>query len=144
MFKVIRNQPKGLGKSESGSVAIEFAFISSIVAVLLTGIIDVGILIYKRNDMTTAVQAGSQYFMVGGRDAAAAREVVLVSWNDRTEESTVDINRMCYCDGVEAPCTQNCPDGSLPVSYQQISATAVYRGIFRDYSYTFADDIRIR
>jgi len=123
---------------------VEFALTAPILAILMVGAVDVGTLVYNRMDTTSSIQSGAQYFMSGGTDTNAAISVVKRSWTSMPQNATVNASRLCYCAEVLHACTQNCPDQSLPIAYNMISATLRYDGILIDSEYVISESVRVR
>ena len=129
---------------ERGTAAVEFAFIGPMLAVLLLGISDVGWLALQRSDMHSAVRAGTQYFMAGGKSVAEAERIVLASWAHAPAEASIAIVDFCRCGEQEHACTAPCPDGSVPDAFTRVVVTAPVEGIFGREQKIYSDTIRVR
>lgn len=82
-----------------------------------------GMTLFNRADMQTAVRAGIQYAMNGGRNLDTTEQVVLDSWSDRPADAIVDATRYCLCDETSVACTEWCSDGTAPKAYTRITAS---------------------
>jgi Flp pilus assembly protein TadG len=129
---------------DDGVAGIEFTLIASVLVLLLLGIVDVGTLIAQRRDMDSSLRAGTEYFMVGGEDAAAAARIVDGAWSSRPEAATVTIAQTCLCVGAVHACNANCPDGSLPTAFHVLSATARFDGLIFKLDHDVEKTIRSR
>jgi len=127
-----------------GAAAVEFSLMLPVLAIMLIGVVDVGIIAYERTDMSQAIRAGAQYFMAGGSDFDRAAQVVRNSWSEAPSDAIVSVDRFCQCAEVPNACNQNCPDGSVPAAYARITASAQVEGIFREYGAYRTDVIRVR
>jgi Flp pilus assembly pilin Flp len=135
---------KAFARARGGVAAVEFGMIAPILAILLIGVIDVGMIAYERVDMSQAIRAGAQYFMAGGSDFDRAAQVVRGSWSEAPKDATVKVDRFCLCQKLESACSQPCPDGTVPAAYARITASAKVEGIFREYGTYTTDVIRVR
>lgn len=131
-------------RSRRGVAGIEFAMTASVLVILIIGITDLGSLLLDRRDMRSALQSGGQYFMVGGVDMDEARRAIEGSWTSRGDDVVIEIDRICYCGGVEHACTANCPDSSLPETFHVISATARLSGMLMEYEHVVQETVRVR
>jgi hypothetical protein len=123
---------------------VEFALLAPVLAVTLLGIAEVGHIVYQRTDMHGALRSGGQYALNGGRDLAAAREIVIRSWTAMPEDAVVEATRFCLCSNVAHACNSPCGGGSVPEAYISLSASATLGGIVVDYGDSADDAIRIR
>ncbi|MGD9979270.1 MAG: TadE/TadG family type IV pilus assembly protein [Hyphomonadaceae bacterium] len=131
-------------RNRRGASAVEFGLIMPVLAVTLLGIAEVGQIVYQRTDMHGALRSGGQYVLNGGRDLAAAREIVVRSWTGMPEDAVVEATRFCLCSNVAHACSSPCSGGSVPEAYIRLRATATLGGIVVDYGDAADDSIRIR
>lgn len=108
----------------SGGAAVEMALMAPVLIASLLAMADLGMTIYGRLDMQTAVRAGLQYVMAGGGDLDVAEEIVLQAWQDPPSDASVRATRFCLCGEAEAACSSQCPDSSRPKPHTRISASA--------------------
>lgn len=144
IFKILPNMARTFGAARTGAAAVEFALIVPVLAALLLGVFDMGRMTYDRTDLHAAVRSGAQYYMAGGEDAADAVAIVNQSWTNRPENSQIDVVRCCKCAGIDAPCGQLCPDGSVPDIFHEIEATAFFTGVFGEYQVSVEEVVRAR
>ena len=64
----------GVRRGEAGVAAIEFAFVMPILVLMLTGIIQFGILMFTQNQMTNVARETTRRIAVGELTAAAAQQ----------------------------------------------------------------------
>ncbi|MEZ5957301.1 MAG: TadE/TadG family type IV pilus assembly protein [Hyphomonadaceae bacterium] len=127
-----------------GASAVEFGLIAPVLALMLVGIAEVGRVAYQRTDMHSALRSGGQYVLNGGRDLAAAREIVIRSWTAMPEDAVVEATRFCLCGETQHACNSPCAGGSVPEAYISLRAHATLGGIVVDYGSSADDAIRIR
>lgn len=135
---------RSFAKSRKGAAAVEFSLLLPVLAIMLVGVIDVGIIAYERTDMSQAIRAGAQYFMAGGTDFDRAAQVVRNSWTEAPKDAVVAVDRFCLCGEIVSACNQPCPDASVPAAYARITASAQVEGIFKEYGTYTTDVIRVR
>lgn len=135
--------PKRRG-AEDGVASIEFAFIAPALAFAIMGLVDVGMYINARADMTSSVKSGVDYFLMGGQDINTAAEMVEHAWTSRPEYSRVGAERYCTCSGIVSVCSTTCTDGSQPETFKKVYAAAYYDGLLLRAKYSSDETIRIR
>lgn len=141
---MLKQIQQNYAKSESGIAAIEFAFVAPLLALIITAIVDVGMYVNARADMTSSIKSGVDYFMTGGQDTDAAISVIDHAWTRRPEYSTIEAQRFCSCSGIVSTCSNVCTDGSQPEAYKKIVVTAYYDGLLLEAKYQSDETIRIR
>lgn len=145
MLKTLKRlQRCRLLRDQKGLAGIEFAIAAPVIAILIVGATDVGMLVYNRMDTTSSIQSGAQYFMAGGTDTKQALATVKRSWTSMPPNTELSIVKTCYCAEVVNLCTVNCSDGSLPVAYNIVSAKLTYRGVLLENEYVISEAVRVR
>jgi Flp pilus assembly protein TadG len=129
---------------ERGVSAIEFALTVPVLLISLLGVVDIGNVVYKRSDMESALRAGIQYFMNGGDDLSIAEDVVNNSWTTKPDGVYIVAEKLCTCSAIEHACNALCDDGTYPVSYKRLRATATFPGILMDDAYETEQSVRVR
>lgn len=141
---MLKQIQKKYAKSESGVAAIEFAFIAPVAALLITALVDVGLYVNARADMTSSIKSGVDYFLTGGQDTSAAISVIDHAWTRRPQYSTIEAQRFCECSEIVSTCSNVCSDGTQPEAYKKIVVTAYYDGLLMEAAYQSDETIRIR
>ena len=131
-------------KDDSGVAAVEFALFAPILAISLIFLVDLGNYAIQRTDMESALRSGVQYFMNGGSDVDKARDVVLASWTTKPANATVTVEKFCMCGTTEHACTSTCGDGSYPLSFSRLHATAEYENILVETTNNADQTVRVR
>lgn len=129
---------------ENGVASIEFAFIAPLLAIAITGLVDVGLYINAKSNMTASLKSGVDYFLTGGNHTDTAIAVVEHAWTTRPEYSTVNAERFCTCSNVISACTSICIDGTQPDAFKKIVLTAYYDGLLLSTKYQSDETVRIR
>ena len=130
--------------SESGLASIEFAFIAPVLAFALVGLVDVGLYINARADMTSSVKSGVDYYLTGGQDSNTAVSIVAKAWTKRPEYSVIKTERFCSCTNIVLACTNSCSDGSQPEAFKKIIVGAYYDGLLLQTQYYSDETVRVR
>jgi len=133
-----------LAQSRDGNAAVEFSLVLPVLAMMLVGIVDVGVIAYQRTDMFSAVRSGAQYLMAGGSDFERAAELVRNSWTEAPDDAVVTVDRYCECQQVANACSEPCPDGSAPDAFARLTISARVDGILKEYGVFASDVIRVR
>lgn len=110
------------------TAAVEFALVLPILASIAVTLPDVGNLASGDMNMEAAVRASAQYAMNGGSDMATARAIGMSSWTSKPDTAALTTSKACLCGAVGATCGQICQDGSLPVTYVTVTASATLGG----------------
>jgi Flp pilus assembly protein TadG len=135
---------KTFRRDDSGVSAVEFALIAPVLLICLVGIYDIGMLVYKRTDMHSALRSGVQYFMNGGDDMAKAEDLVEQAWTTKPETVSVVAERFCLCGDEIHVCNALCDDETYPAAYKRLRAMATIEGILGDDDYSATQSIRVR
>lgn len=141
--RILRDAVKPLFRSEDGSVAVEFAIIAPILATALIGVIDVGLLLYERSDVNSALRLAAQTAM---SDPGTKRVTDILNTFKSQKQFSGSINfvykaqRYCACAEDEATmkmtkvkidCDSLCPlTNAMPGVYYKITGGTKYEGIF--------------
>lgn len=112
-----------------GSVAVEFAFISPLLAIILTAIIEIGLATAAWFTVQEAALAGANYASHNGPDAAAISLAVRSSTGKTGLTATPSPITYCGCplgtglSTVGAVCGAACADGTTNRRYVDVSAS---------------------
>ncbi len=133
-------------RSDSGVSAVEMALIAPVLMIIFIGLIDYGIAIFKKIELTGSVRSGAQYALIKSTDMAAIQTTVINSSNLDPDNLVVDTPyKTCECsDGtLDATCTVTCSTGTLR-HYVVISATYTYVPFFLPSNITLTNGSTIR
>jgi Flp pilus assembly protein TadG len=119
-----------------GAAAVEFALVSPLLAILLAGIVEIGMSAYQAMQVQAAVEAGILYATIHGTTniAAIGQAVVNTTGTAGITASPVPLV-ICGCptaSGVvsqNSNCTTVCTDGTAPGKYVQVSAALAHQTI---------------
>ncbi len=123
-----------------GSVAIELALLTPVLAALLIGSVDLGTYIYEKMQLQSASRAGAQYAIQSdgnAEDTAGISAAVLASSADLDAGVAITSAAFCGCiDGSETAlsdttgCSTTCPGGDFPGLSVRVTVTNTYTPIF--------------
>jgi Flp pilus assembly protein TadG len=129
-----------LWAAQDGVSAIEFAFISGILSILILGICDFGVGFWEQMQVSNAALAGAQFALKNGYDSSNIQTAVLNSTNLGGMQASPDPVQVCGCPdttngvtvetGTPPTCTFVCPDGSIAGTFVTVSAQVSYRTLF--------------
>lgn len=122
---------------DRGVSAIEFAFVAPVIAILIIGIIDFGMGLWREMEVANAAGAGAAYAAAKGWNSTTGGIDSAVTSATSLAPVTVALNdwsNWCGCpstgSGVtSATCGADCSDGSLAGHYVIVSASAQYSTI---------------
>ena len=113
-----------LRRDQRGAAAVELALVLPFIAwatLLAVNIWDVGM---RKQNLSGALRASSQYYINGGNDDALAVAVGLAAWLEKPTDSSLVAARYCLCGTVAEVCTNLCPTGLPPAAFVKLTATA--------------------
>lgn len=109
-------------KNVRGSVAIEMALITPFLALLLSGIINFGLILANQNQLYGVVNAGMLYAAGAGATMTPAKVQTVMQGASSMTPLTITTSSFCQCAGAGAACTSTCSDGSVPRTYITMTA----------------------
>ena len=131
--------PKKLFSHEEGSIAVEFAFLVTILSVMVVGVLDYGLAYTREMQMSSAVRAGTQFALARhpdiGADADAVdalisvgtirNQVALAAPFVTDPANQIDITIICDClDTLSNPLTSVCTsEAELSANCATVEAT---------------------
>src|SRR5581483_11751238 len=112
LFHRIRARLGRFARAEHGVAAVEFGFGSSLLMLLLVGMVDYGGGIVSASTLESAARAGVQYGRTNPDDADGIATVVKNATGLDPATLTVTVTKSCRCpDSGEADCTISvCPN----------------------------------
>ena len=130
-----RQRSRSIWAAEEGVGAIEFAFIASILSMLLLGICDFGLGFWEQMQVGNAARAGAEYAVKNGYDTTNVQTAVTNSTNLSGVQASPAPSTSCGCPdattGVSArTCGATCPSGSTAGTYVTVSAQVSYQTLF--------------
>jgi Flp pilus assembly protein TadG len=112
-------------RARAGNVAVEFALILPATVLLLSGLIEYGVVTYDSTSVENAARAGAQYAFSGGYskekvDATVrAASAVYLGPDDKVDSSIV-----CECtDGTSITCGDTCANGGPNRRFIKVNVT---------------------
>jgi len=132
--KAPRVLPDNLAR-RSGVAAIEFALISPLLLILLTGTVEVGMAAYQAMQVQSAVEAGALYAAkYGPTDLTGAANAVVNATGTAGITATPAPTTFCGCTNsgiivAQATCATKCSDGTVSGQYVRVNAAVAHQTI---------------
>lgn len=109
-------------KITQGNVVIEFALVLPVLLLILSGVINFGLILANQNQLNGVVSAGMLYAF-GNSSAPAAVQTAMTSSTTNLSPLTVTATTFCQClNGTKPLCTSTCPGGLSPPKYVTVTA----------------------
>ena len=126
-----------------GIAAVEFAIGAPVLIFGVLAMIDAGMAAATRMEIDRNVRSGAQAAMSLNNDPAAIRSIVLAAAGEPADLS-VDVAKVCECEGAEASCTVPCDSGEAPSVFFDIAGQRPYAGILVDLAINSRARVQIR
>jgi Flp pilus assembly protein TadG len=122
--------------SRQGNAAVEFALLSPLLLIMLTGVVEIGMAGYQAMQVQASVEAGVLYVAQNGAGNLTAIGQAVVNATGTTGIAATPVP-VAYCGcpttaGIVSQtsnCTSVCPDGTAPGHYVQINAALAHSTI---------------
>ena len=119
-----------IGNDVRGVAAIELAVIAPVLALMLVGMVDLGIGIYRKMQVQNAVQAGAQFAVLYGFNADLIAKAVLSATPAQGLTASPPPSKSCGCPTTTsvtpATCGSPCSGGSVARTYVKVFAQNTY------------------
>ena len=126
----------GLIKNPSGNVAIEFAIILPIVFLMLSGVLNFGLILANQNQLNAVASVGMLYAF-GNSSSPAAVKTAMQNATTNLTPLTVTATQFCQCsNGTNIACSKTCTGGVVPGTYVTVTANSQVNLIALDYLLT--------
>lgn len=127
-------QARRLLLASDGVSALEFALVAPFLALLVIGIVDFGIALWRQTEVGGAANAGAEYAAIHGWNQSAIASAVKSATGFAAISASPAPSEVCGCPDPNAgivqqgtpPCTLICSDGSSAGTYAIVSAQAQY------------------
>lgn len=114
----------------SGTAAIEFAIIGSVLVTLLLVSVDLGLAFYSDMQVETSAQSGAEYAAVHGFNSTAISNAVTNATSTSGIDASPAPSQFCGCASASsvnsATCGTTCSDGMTAGTYVKVTATRTY------------------
>ncbi|WP_194954702.1 TadE/TadG family type IV pilus assembly protein [Sphingopyxis solisilvae] len=125
-------------RGESGASAVEFALVLPVLVALLTGIIDLGALAWKKMEVQGAARAGANYALVNATKGFDANLVAAAATSATNlpvtfpEQPKKEFGCPNETTGITAVAnnTTLCSNGTVPGSYVTVRTSTIYTPIW--------------
>lgn len=132
-------------RSNRGVAAIEFALIVPILLILMLGLIDYGLAMFTKMELTGAVRAGAQLALSDKDDIDKIKQAVVDATNNAIPLASVSAVQTCKCDDeTTVTCGDDCGDSSDNRYFMTITASQVFSYIFLTTPVTLVETAIIR
>ncbi len=104
-----------LASSQRGAAAVEFALLVTVITAALTGIVNYGLAMVNKMELTSATRAGAQLALLDASDTSAIKQAVVDSTNLPITTGNVTTTEFCACADGTSPnpvCGGTCNDSS--------------------------------
>lgn len=109
-------------QAAKGNVVIEFAFVLPLLILILSGVINFGLILANKNQLNGVVSAGILYGF-GNSSVPAAVQLAMTNSTTNLSPLTTTATTFCQClDGTQPLCTDTCPGGITPPKYVTVTA----------------------
>jgi len=103
-------------RSRCGAAAVEFALLLPLFTVIILGIFDYGLAMFRKMELVAAARSGAQMAILDPSDTTAITSAAVSSAETDVDSSNVSTSTSCECqdgttDGLSG-CTGTCDDGS--------------------------------
>ncbi len=123
-FGSVRAAAGGAMRSKRGAAAVEFAIFIPIISAFLLGIINYGLAMFDKMELTSAARAGAQLALLDSSSTSVIKQAVVDSTNLGLTTSDVTTTEACECaDGSTVTCGATCGDGSSNRYYFTVNAS---------------------
>ncbi len=119
--------------SSAGSVAMELGLLFPVLAIFITGVVEIGFGIYQASRVYDASEAGLLYAAKHGWNASGISSAVVNATGFPGISATPSPTQFCGCPGASAvsavSCSSTCSNGDAPSQYIQINALLTRQSI---------------
>lgn len=117
----------------AGAAAVEFALAATIIMIVLTPVLDLGMAFYQQLQVQDAAQAGAQYAAAKGWNSTGIQNAVTSASSNLTISASPAPSETCGCPNgtsiVAASCGSACTNGQSAGTYVTVNAQASYSPI---------------
>jgi len=136
---------KGLRRSERGAAAVEFALLIPIISAVLLGLVNYGLAMFDKMELTSATRAGAQLALLDTSDTTAIKQAVVDSTNLSLTIANVTTSQACECaDGSAVTCGDPCGDGSANRYYFTVNSSYAHNLLLLGTSVTLNGSATVR
>jgi Flp pilus assembly protein TadG len=123
-LRAIRRKAAKTVSSTDGAAAVEFALLLPVLLFACMGLIDLGMAVFEKMELTSAARSGAQVATIDSSDSAAITAAV----EDATNLSpSVATSVFCQCsDGSSVACDEACDVDLVKSTYVTVTATTTF------------------
>jgi Flp pilus assembly protein TadG len=126
-LKAIRGKSAKMVFSTDGAAAVEFALLLPVMLIACMGLIDLGMAVYEKMELTSAARSGAQVATIDSSNATAITAAVQDGSNLSPAVAT---SVFCQCsDGSSLACTDACDVDLVKSTFVTVTATTTFTPI---------------
>ncbi|MBT4890098.1 MAG: pilus assembly protein [Rhodospirillales bacterium] len=91
--------------SKRGAAAVEFAMLMPIISALFIGVINYGLVVFEKMELSSAAHAGAQMALIDSSDTSVIQQVVVDSTDLNITTSDVAVSEACTCTCTDDTCS---------------------------------------
>ena len=91
--------------STCGAAAVEFAMLLPIISALFIGVINYGLVVFEKMELSSAARAGAQMALIDDSDTSVIQQVVVDSTDLNITTANVTVDEACTCTCTEDSCS---------------------------------------
>jgi hypothetical protein len=115
---------------ELGVAAIEFAMVTTVLLIILMGLLDYGIAVINKMELESSTRSGAQYALLDSSSTAVIVSTVENSLTLPEADTSVTVTEFCECsDGIAISCDDTCGTGNVR-HFMTITASYNYTPFF--------------
>lgn len=143
LFETLRRR---LSRDERGVAMVEFALAASVLVVLLVGVADYGMAVYRKIEVASAARAGMQYALLKDFDGAQITDVVGQATTIDGDDLGISAQQFCECGGggVGGTCDVACDDGSELQTFVTVSVSYTYVPLLLSDTIAMSESLTVR
>lgn len=128
-----------------GTAAVEFALITPVLLIIIMGLVDFGLAMFKKMELTGAVRSGAQLAMMDSSNTTVIKDAVVDASGNSITSSDVSTTSFCECaDESTVVCGETCGDGSSNRTFMTITASQSFSGLFLTSAISITGTITVR
>ena len=107
-----------------GAVAVEFAIVLPFIFLLLSGVINFGLILANVNQLNSIVGVG-MYYAFGNSSSTGVVSTQMTNATNMSPAPTITVSSFCQClDGSSPGCGNTCSDGSVNSRFVTVTAAS--------------------
>lgn len=122
---------RGFGRSQSGSAAIQMAFLMPVLVLGTFGMVDTWSYVSSVINMRAGVNSSAKLVMQGETNVQTLRATALNGWTKPPSDAAATVTSTCSCSGLTVACTSLCSGSKPPSIMISIQASGTWNAPFK-------------